>query len=243
MATKERFQNPVIGDDLILRLFTYNSNNRRNVTSVEQVETYFLDPDEVTEENPTGRRLIDTITDVTTIEEGQYSFTLPLLENKYTIGNYVDSWKIQFKESDVIATIENNWTVYPDLWYTSPIPIVYDFNFRFSPNRIRQGSKRWLIINITPNVPTASELARYYQNLAIASPLTVSIVQTCGDCVPTEQDLRTVADQAAVELREKNKGFYFLDTTDMDCGIYDIWFQMEFGENLYISDKEQLQIF
>jgi hypothetical protein len=33
-----------------------------------------------------------------------------------------------------------------------------------------------------------------------------------------------------------------LDTSEMEVGIYDIWFEMEMGENVYISDRFQLQI-
>jgi hypothetical protein len=48
-----------------------------------------------------------------------------------------------------------------------------------------------------------------------------------------------------VEHRHDSEGYYFLDTMvlDMDCGIYDVWFELEFGENKYISEPLQLQIF
>jgi hypothetical protein len=34
-----------------------------------------------------------------------------------------------------------------------------------------------------------------------------------------------------------------LDTTDLDVGIYNVWFTMEMGENVFISDRMNLQIF
>ena len=32
--TKERYQNPTVGDNIFLRLFTYNSNNKVNVNVI-----------------------------------------------------------------------------------------------------------------------------------------------------------------------------------------------------------------
>lgn len=243
MSLKERYQNPVTGDQVNLRLFTYNSNNRTDFNNVTKVEIYLLDPNSKTIENPSGKVLVETIENITHVETGQYLVTLSLEDTKYVIGDYLDVWYVEVEENETEATIENNWQIYPDLWYTTPIPIIYDFNFSFRPNKIRQGSKRYLIINITPNVPDATDLQRYYENLAIVSPLKISIEKLCGDCVPAEQDLRIVVEQDSVELREKNTGYYFLDTTEMDQGTYNVWFELEFGESLYISDKSQLQIF
>ncbi|MHA2046001.1 MAG: hypothetical protein ACW99G_14510 [Candidatus Thorarchaeota archaeon] len=247
MTVKERKQNPVIGDDLTLRLFVYNSNNRANVNSVEKVDIYFLDPTEKSDSNPLGKRLVKTIPEeeVTFVEDGQYSISVNLETECFTIGDYIDEWHLQTKECDPIVKVENWFKVYPDLWYTTPIPIVYDFNYNFRPNKIRAGSKRWLIIDIVPNVPNGCDLERYYANLCIVSPLKISIEMACVECMPKEQDLRLIVDQEDVQFREKGQGFYFLDTEalDLDCGIYNVWFEMEFGESLYISDKQQLQIF
>lgn len=244
MATKERFQNPVVGDDLKLRVFAYNSNNYRNFNSVTKVEIYAFD-DEKTTANPTGKRLVQTIesADVTLDSTGQYSISVDLQQGTYTIGNYSDVWTVEVETGEPEAQIENRFEVFADLWFTSPVPVVYGFDFSFRPNKIRQGSKNYLIIDITPNVPKASDLDRYYQNLAIVSPLKISIEQECGDCIPAEQDLRLVVDEELVELREKCVGYYYLDTTEMDCGIYNVWFQMDFGDTVHISDKQQIQIY
>jgi len=161
----------------------------------------------------------------------------------YTIGRYSDVWTVEVESGETEAQIENSFEIFPDLWFTSPVPVVYGFDFSFRPNKIRQGSKNYLIIDITPNVPKTSDLNRYYQNLAIVSPLKVSIEQECGECMPAEQDLRLVVDCELVELREKCVGYYYLDTTEMDCGIYNVWFQMDFGDTVHISDKQQVQIY
>ena len=113
----------------------------------------------------------------------------------------------------------------------------------FRPQKLRKGSKRYLIIEINPNVPKGTDLQRYYENLAIVSDLKVSIEQKCGTCVPQEQDLRMVVDRASVDYREKKFGYFMLDTNEMEVGIYDVWFEMEMGENTYISDRFQLQIY
>ena len=243
---KERYQNPVIGDEVKLRLLSYNSNARANLDSITKVEIYFLDPTEVSETNLDGRRLVATVDDedITPVEVGSYSVTVTLESELFTIGNYVDIWYVSVGQESV--NIENNFTVYPSLWFTTPSPIVYDFNFAFRPNRIRAGEKRWLLIEVTPNVPSKSDLVAFYENLAITSPIKIYMEQECGECVPAEEDLRSVIEGEDVELREKCLGYYFLDTTedglDLKVGIYNLWFQIELGESTYISEKQQLKI-
>lgn len=238
----ERYQNPVIGSEVRLKLFSYNSNNRANVDSIDRIEIYFLDPAERTDANPTGQRLIETIDgeDVTTEEVGLYSAIVTLDSESYSIGQYVDVWHVTIASES--APIENKFEVYPSLWFTTTTPIIYDFGFSIRPNRLQKGSKRYLVIEIVPNVPGRDQLFSYYQNIAITANLKISIEQHCGECLPCEKDLRLTVDKAAVELREKCFGYYFLNTTDMNQGIYNVWFQLELGENVYISEKEQLQI-
>lgn len=244
--TKERFQNPTCGDDIHLRLLVYNSNNLRNVKSVDKVEIFFCDPQEVTNTNPDGRRLVETFTenDVTLEDTGKYILTATLESPKYTIGQYVDVWTLTFEDEECsVASIENPFTVYPDLWFTTPTPPVYDFKLGFRPNRIRKGSKQYLIIRITPNVPTKNDLNKFYENLAIVSDLRISIKQTCGECMPAEDDLRLIVDKELIDYREKCFGYYFLDTTELDCGIYDVWFELCFGENLFVTETNNLEIY
>lgn len=242
---KERYQNPVVGDTVTLRLFVFNQKNYANVESVQKVDIYLLDPTAKTPDNPDGRVLIQTVgsSDIQNTDVGKYLLTLTLTDPKFVIGKYIDVWSIAFKNETQVGTITNFWSIYPDMWYTSPTPVVYDFQFRYSPVRFRQGEKKYLRIEIIPNVPTASDLARFYENLAIVSDLSVSIEQMCGPCVPQEADLRLIVEDAPVDFREKRFGYYQLDTTDMDCGIYAIWFKVEFADNIYISEKQQIQVF
>lgn len=249
MAQKERSQNPVKGDDLSLRLFTYNSNQRQNVSNVEKVDIFFADPACASSDNTLGLRLIESIegSDVSMVDDGfggQYAVTVNL-DDKYVIGRYLDVWHIEFSSGQEPGVVENTFQIIPDLWYTGTEPIVYGFSFQFRPNRLRRGERRWIVVEVRPNVPSASDLERYYVNLAVAAPLKISIEQMCGDCVPEEKDLRLVVDSAVVELRKGCEGHYFLDTEalEMDCGIYNVWFEMEFGESKYISDNQQLQIY
>jgi hypothetical protein len=108
---------------------------------------------------------------------------------------------------------------------------------------LRQGSIQYLIAEVTPNVPRASDLKAYYENLAIVADLKISIEQACGPCVPQEADLRLLVDEEPMDYREKRLGFYKLDTTDMDEGIYNIWFTLCFGSCVFKSEKMQLQIY
>jgi hypothetical protein len=243
---KERNQNIIVGNDLVLRLFTYNSNQRQNVQNVNKVEIYYLDETCITNENPEGKRLVKTIesADVTTVEDGQYSIEFELEDQLFVIGKYIDVWYVNF-DSSQSGTVTNEFAVIPDLWFASDLPIIYDFSFGFRPNRLRYGEKRWINIEVIPNVPNISDLKRYYANLAIASPLKIWIEKACGDCVPKEKDLRLVVEGDPVEHRRGTEGSYFINTEElnMDCGIYNVWFEMEFGENKYISDNLQLQVF
>jgi hypothetical protein len=234
-----------VGNEVNLRLFTYNSSNLQDVIAVEQVAIYFLDPNNKTTTNPDGRRLVETIDgDSVTIEDtGTHLITINAETAKYTIGKYVDIWTVTLVEDEPSQTIENQFTLYPDLWYSTPTPIVFDFDFHFQPNKFRQGSKQFLIIEIIPNVPRSSDLERYYTNLAIVSDLKITIEQACGSCMPEEQDLRTIIDEESVDYRELRYGYYKLDTTDLDCGIYNVTLKLEFGDNIYISDRMPIQIY
>lgn len=243
--SKERYQNPTVGDEINLRLFTYNSNNRRDVEEVEKVEIYLFDPNEVSQSNQEGLRIVEIINGSDVIKEstGQYLATITASDPLYTIGDYLDVWHIKFEDNDLCsATIKNNFSIYPDLWFTTATPPIYDFNFNFRPNRLRKGTKRYLLIQVTPNVPRGADIQNYYENLAIVSDLKVSIELACGDCVPTEQDLRLIVDRQLVDYREKMYAYYFLDTSELEPGIYNIWFELNFGENTFISEKNSLQV-
>jgi hypothetical protein len=243
---KERFQNPTCGDTLNLRLFTYNSNNRRDVKEISEVNIYVIDETLRTTHNPHGLRLIETVpgSSVTKEQTGQYVVSITLTNDLYAIGQYVDIWSVVFEDGEcATAEITNNFKIWSDLWFTSPTPPIYDFNFDFRPNRLRKGTKRYLLIQITPNVPRGADILPYYENLAIVSDLRVSMEINCGECVPAEQDLRLVVDRQLVEYREKGYGYFFLDTTQFDEGIYNIWFEISMGESTYISEKNALQIY
>jgi len=108
---------------------------------------------------------------------------------------------------------------------------------------MRKGEVKPIEIEIIPNVPRATDLCAYYENIAIASQLFVYIRQRCGDCVPCESDLQLIVDREPTFYKEKNRGYYKIDTNLFDCGIYDIWFELDFGTNVYISDTNQLQIY
>lgn len=245
MATKERYQNPAIGDDIKLRLLTYNSNNLADLYEVEKVDIFALDQSLVAADNPDGLRLVETFDGSAVVHEdtGTYLLTVPTEGVNYTIGTYYDKWTVRATADQPSHTIDQRFEIYPNLWYSTPIPIVYNFDFGFQPNKLRQGSRQYIIIEIRPNVPTAGDLRQYYENLAIVSDLKVSIEQSCGNCLPKERDLRLIVDEESVDYREKRHGYYKLDTEDMECGIYDIWFRLELGDNVYISDRYKFQIY
>jgi hypothetical protein len=243
MALRQRYQNPAVNDTVRLRFFTFNSNLPESVYSIEKVDIYHKDKTLVSDTNPQGLRLIETVTTgIVNDAAGSYYLDLSIPKNQYVIGEYVDEWSVVFEEDTDAVPVGNLFTIYPRLWYTTTSPVVYDFQMHFQPNRIVQGSKKWITIEIIPNVPRVSELERYYNNLAIAADLTLTIAKKCDPCLPQEQDLRIVVEDAAVEQREKCFGYYWLDTSDMDGGLYDIWFTLKIGGNTYVSERQQLLI-
>jgi hypothetical protein len=242
---KERHQNPTIGDTVRLRLFVYNSNNLADLVSVDSINLYVCDPTAATMENPEGKTLVAELDPANVVHESTGTYYIDvLLENpQFTLGKYTDEWTITVDSNIPAQVVQNEFRVYPQLWYTTPVPVVYDFSFDFQPNKIRKGSKQYLRIRVTPNVPRATDLARYYENLAIVGDVKVSIEQKCGPCVPAERDLRLIVDEESVCYKEKCYGYFLLDTEDMDCGVYGIWFTLCIGGNRYLSDVMNLQIF
>jgi hypothetical protein len=242
---KERYQNPSTNETIRLRLFFYNANNFANVDKIEKVDIYKIS-DGASLNDVGARTFVKTVPGNEVVHDGvgKYYIDMQLEDGVFLLGNYCDVWSVNFvDDNEGISEVVNPFTVYPNLWYSTPIPVVYDFNFLFRPQKLRKGSKRYLIIEVTPNVPRGTDLQRYYENLAIVSDIKVSIEQKCGNCVPEEQDLRMVVDRASVDYREKKFGYFMLDTSDMQVGVYDVWFEMEMGENTYISDRFQLQIY
>jgi hypothetical protein len=246
-ANKERYQNPALTDTVTLRSIFYNANNPADVESVDNISIYSLDPVEVSPDNPDGRVLVESldVTQVVKDSTGSYHIDVVLEGPKYTQGRYMDVWTVTTDSSlpDPQWVSEQLFAVFPNRWYSTPIPVVYDFDFRFQPNRFRQGSKQYIRIEVKPNVPRASDLARYYENLAIAAQLSLTIQQDCGECIPCEEDLRTVVEDVPVTIRDGQYAYYQLDTAEMATGIYLVWFKLEIGGNLYISPKMTLQIF
>jgi hypothetical protein len=241
--SKERNQSPVVGDTISLRLWTINSNQFTNVSEVQKVEIYYLDSANVSESNPDGRTLIQTITDITNDDTGKYHVDVALSHPTYVIGNYIDVWYLNFEEEECSATDEHYFRINPSLWFTADGPLIYDYSFGFMPNRVSLGSKRYITIEVTPNVPTGSDLVRYYYNLIASGILKISIKQICGDCLPPEEDLRIVVDEEEVSDRSSCKWHYLLDTSGLSAGVYDVWFKLQIAENIFISDKNQLEIF
>ena len=243
--SKQRNQNPVVGDTLDLALYVRNSNNFSNLYNIDSVDIIKYDCDVSTCENPNGEVLIETIPFSSIIHSdlGTYNFLLDLNNTDYTIGKYKDVWNVKFREGDDFTKIKQTFQIYPDLWITNPTPILYSFDFNYKPNRWRKGAVGWLSVQIVPNVPRASDLEKYYFNIAISSELKISIEQVCGECISEEQDLRMVVDDVLITNRDKVFGFYKFDTRELDEGIYNVWFTLEYAGNIDISPKFQMQIY
>lgn len=242
---KERYQNPTLNETVRLRLYFYNSNLFSDVYQIKEVNIFRL-PQNADPALIGSRLLVQTIPGDQVVNDGtgRYYVDIYTEDGVYVIGRYTDVWTVNYVNDNLgTSEVSNLWQIYPNLWYSTPVPVVYDFNFVFRPSQIRKGSKQYLIIQVTPNVPKGTDLQRYYENLAILGNMLVSIEQKCGACIPQEQDLRMIACKQPVQFSEKMYGYYYLDTDCMDVGIYDIWFQLDIGENNYLSPRYQLQIY
>lgn len=243
---KERFQNPTCGDNISLRLFTYNTNDKQNIESISKVEIYVSEYDLKSTTNPEGLRLVQTIDGSEVINNaiGEYYIQF-LIENPiYTIGTYKDVWYVKFDSLNCNETkISNEFKVLSDVWFADTDVPIYDFNFSVQPTKIKKGTKRYLIIKTLPNLKQGSSILPYYENLALSSDLKVSIEIECGNCVPQEQDLRLIVDKKLVNYKEKNSAYFFIDTEEYQEGVYNIWFELNFKNNVFISDKLSFQIF
>ena len=185
MATLFRYQNPTVNSTIQLGFDVYNSNNYSDPAAFIEVDIYFLDPTARRPDNPHGKVLFATIPGDQVVRDdvGQYHVDRRRC-TAVVVGNYIDVWQVQFTADEPPGEVEQTFAIYPDLWITSPIPIVYDFQFKFTPTRWRKGEIKYLKVEITPLVPRQSDLVRYYTNLAIASSIGISIEQHCGECNP-----------------------------------------------------------
>ncbi len=246
MATKERYSNPNVDDTVILRLVAFQCQLPASIIVID-VDIYYLDPNNRSEDNPDGRCFIETVSGA--VEDsccpGQYYVEVLLERPQYQIGKYVDIWNVNTDSNEDVGPIENKFEIFPSIFSSDAIPPVFDFDFKFQPNRIRLGEKKYLMAEVIPIVPTASDLERYYQNLAITPDLCITIELVCGACVPTDPDSRRFVDEEPMDFREKRHGFFLLDTENLDMviGIYDVWFTMHYCGNKYLSDKMSLQVF
>jgi len=248
MATKERNQNPVVGDTVRLKFFAFNGSEFADPYDVQKVEIYKLYATTATDENPLGRILVQTVEsdDIQKDAVGKYHIDLSLAANLFTQGTFQDEWNVVFEEGSPVCQSPMVFRILPTVWFTDSMPIVHDFSFEFRPNRVVIGSKKYLQVSVRPEVPKGTDKQRYYENMAVAGELYVSIEQKCGDCLPDEADLRLIVDREQITERDGCTGYYLLDTTedsDFDCGLYNVWFEARLGPNIFISEKEPLQIF
>ncbi len=244
-AINQRNQAPVVGDTVRLKFFSFNGGDFADPSEVQSVEIYKLFDVDATTENPFGRTLIATIVaaDIVRDDCGKYHVDIVLASPAYSAGRYQDDWDIIFEVDSPVATSVMDFQVFPSTWFTDSMPIVHDFSFDFRPNRVRKGSKKFLEVRLTPDVPRGTDKQRYYENMAAAGQIFISIEQKCGDCLPAEKDLRLIVDRICITERDGCGGFYFLDTNDFDCGVYNVWFEACLGTNTFVSDMQPLQIF
>ena len=245
MAQKERNQNPLVGDTVRLKFFVFNGGSLADPSAIQDVEIYKIGCAEATEANPLGRQLVTTVDSSSVVREdvGTYYVDLELTSPLFTQGQFQDEWNIVFESDTAAAKSSMHFTIYPNSWFTDSAPIIHDFSFGFRPNRIIKGTKKYLQISVVPQVPKGTDKQRYYENMVAGGTICFFMKQVCGECLPAEDDLRMVHDNVTITERDGCMGFFFLDTTELEIGEYEVWFQMSLGPNCFISDKEILQIY
>ena len=242
---KERGQNLKKNDTVKLKMLSFNGGEYKDPFEVNEVQIFKLFAVEATDDNQYGAVLVETIDggDVVKDDVGKYHINVALNDSDYTIGKYKDVWNIVFEEGMPAALHDDFFEIFANAWFTDSRPIVHDFSFNFIPNRVVKGSKKYIRINVEPDLVQGSDKKRYYENLIAAGELYINVQLACGDCVPEESDLSLIVARGVISERDKCSGYYFLDTTELDCGIYMVWFELELGPNLFVSDKQPLQIY
>ena len=247
MGLKFRGNTLVEGDTVQLGFCSFNSGLKDPAGGVTKVDIYHLGALEPTLDNPLGKSLVITITGDSIIHDsmGRYHIELPLNFPQFQIGSFQDVWSYILDPYGDTCQSVFEFIISNNLWFTDTQPLVHDFNFKFRPNRVTKGSRKYIEVIVEPNLPHTSEKRRFYENVISCGELSISIKKICSDCLPQEEDLKLVVDNEIITERAGNRGWYFLDTTndDLDCGIYDVVFVFNLGESTFISEAEPLQVY
>lgn len=254
---RERGQNPVLGDTINLRSFLYNSNQPSDPYQITRVLVYFLDPQMRSKSNPEGRILVETIPaeGIQRVESGHYLAQLATNETAFQIGSYIDHWEIQYEETDLrLGVVENSFKIYSDLWVSSPLPLVHDIGFEFSPFKFVSGSKKYLRVDVSPKVPSKDILENYYFYLNNIADLHIHIELVEGEGYDRLNPIKNIlVNWASITYRDGLTGYYLLDSTidprpqsngaPWPVGIYNVSFRSALGETVHLSRPYKMQIF
>lgn len=257
---KERYQSPTLGDVLNLDFYSYNNNSLTSVQEFSNIDVYFLDPTQVTENNPQGRRikLIITPNNITEISTGHYRAQITLDDNLFEIGNYIDVWRLKFNNYDNnFIKVENQFKIHTDLRETQDRPYIYDVTWSFSPKKIVLYSKQYLKIGFFPAIHSdigtkyinEKLIERFYFNLKNTGNLFIKIdlIEGCNynEESPCANTI-TEPEWDQVEIRGDNEAYYLINSTEdgnYNIGIYSVQFKILIDSQEIISPRFYLQIF
>lgn len=254
---KERGQNPTLGDTILLRLLTYNSNALADVYEIEKVEIFFKDPHQRIESNPQGEILVSTIPgdEVIRTSEGNYLVKLETDQTNFRIGDYIDRWTIRFKEmDDRVGVINKEFDIYRDLWYTSTQPIVYEVAFSYQPTRVIQGSRKYLRTDLKIYAPNKTQVDDYYYYLKTLNNVKIKIWLYEGKELDLKDPQRNIMlNWVQTSYRDGNIAYYLLDTSidpringtcgPWPLGVYKVQFRADLGETIHLSNPYTLQVY
>jgi hypothetical protein len=252
-VAKERYQSLTLGDDVNLDFYSYQNNSLINVSEIQKIEVYFLDPNNITSSNIDGRSIKKIIpsTDITQINTGHYRAVLTIDDNLYEIGDFIDVWFVRYNtfDSDFFPVI-NQFKVFSDLRETWDRPFVYDVDFSFDPKKIVSGNKKYIRIGFFPNIQIEKDIIdRFYFNLKTTGNLFIRIeqIEGCGfDPDLPAFNVKTDPEWDQVDIRGDNEAYYLIDSTDNGdyvLGIYAVQFKILIDGQEIISPKFYLQIF
>ncbi len=252
MALRERYQSPTLGDQINLDLYNYQNNALDDLYDIQKIEVYFLNTSQISDHNPDGRRIKETIlpVNISSVTTGHYRTVVTLEDTTYEIGDHLDIWYVKFNSYDEeFIPIVNNFVVYTDLRETHDRPFVYSVDFEIHPKKIVKGSKQYIKINFRPQIDSVNLLERFYYNIKTTSNLYVRIELTegCGyhSGFP-EMNLMTDPEWKPAEIRGDNEAYLLVDTTDTgdyELGIYSVQAKIVIDDQEIISPRFWMQIF
>ena len=137
-TTRERYQNPTVGNTVTLRLFVYNQNNFSNVNSIEKIEIYRVnDNSSINDVVASNRHCVGPEEKNTCIAR---VFTISALAERRT---FIEGWA--YTTCPVSEALNNSYWNQPLLALNQKVVVESD---KTSASELSKYGVQWLLIDL-----------------------------------------------------------------------------------------------